>query len=204
MIYIASMNLRGARAPRPDCVVTINVTSAQGKDHPNRRDFSPMTPVKGGYHGYYNFEAAWQSGKRFQDIPDHHVKSFWKNVKEPKRRYPGSKGKKVLRASFDWCFPNEEMDYVTSRKRVYVPFYHDLMKDTEMAQYWKEQARNGTDIVIYDFDGPRLEDGGVTCTEVTVELLREKINDTRFPFGHGYVVAAYLAGIDVNEFVINS
>ena len=30
---------------------------------------------------------------------------------------------------------------------------------------------------------------------VTPEMLRERINDVRFPFGHGYVVAAMAAGI---------
>ena len=49
------------------------------------------------------------------------------------------------------------------------------------------------DIVVYDFDGPRNPDG---CDEVSVDLLREKIEDTRFPFGHGYIVAGLLAGIE--------
>ena len=58
--------------------------------------------------------------------------------------------------------------------------------------------RNGEDVVIYDFDGPR---GSVTCIEVTLVSLIEKIEDGRFPFGHGYVVAAYLADIPIEEFI---
>ena len=34
--------------------------------------------------------------------------------------------------------------------------------------------------------------------EVTLELLRRKIEDTRFPFGHGYVVAGLLAGVRIS------
>jgi len=37
---------------------------------------------------------------------------------------PGSKNKKVLYALFN----KEKMDYVTSRKKVYMPRYHELMK----------------------------------------------------------------------------
>jgi hypothetical protein len=38
------------------------------------------------------------------------------------------------------------------------------------------------------------------CLEVTQEMLMEKINDTRFPFGHGYVVAAWLAGLEPKDY----
>ena len=57
------------------------------------------------------------------------------------------------------------------------------------------------DVVVYDFDGPRADDGAPECRELTLDLLREKINDMRFPFGHGYVVAALLAGVPPSEYV---
>ena len=79
------------------------------------------------------------------------------------------------------------------------------MKDSEMAAYWNAQLDKGTDLVIMDFDGPRIpnqnKDEQVTCVEVTQELLREKINDPTFPFGHGYVVAAHLAGIEPSQYI---
>ena len=59
----------------------------------------------------------------------------------------------------------------------------------------------GENLIVYDFDGPRTKDGTVTCLEVTPELLKEKIEDTRFPFGHGYVVAASIAGISTNIYM---
>ena len=200
-VYIASMNMRGAWAPKPAANLTvINVTSAQGTANKNRRDFSPMT--ESNYLGtdgvsYYNFEAFWQSGKIYEDIPEAKTKAYWRAVKEPKRRYPGSKLKKVLHAKWE----NEEMDWVTSRKKVYVPLYHEYMKDKEQALFWKEQVKKGVDVILYDFDGPRLPTGEPTSALVTKELLQEKINDTRFPFGHGYIVAAYLAGIEQEEFI---
>ena len=56
-------------------------------------------------------------------------------------------------------------------------------------------------ITIYDFDGPRLSDGSVTCQKVTLKLLREKLNDSKFPFGHGYVIAAALAGFTPQDYL---
>ena len=78
-----------------------------------------MTEIVNGYKGYWNFESYWQSGKVFEDIPEAIVKNYWKQLKEPKRRYPKSKDKKVLYAVFEGN--PEKMDYITSRKKVYVP-----------------------------------------------------------------------------------
>jgi hypothetical protein len=75
------------------------------------------------------------------------------------------------------------------------------MKEKEMALQWKEKVKKGKDVVVFDFDGPREKDGSVTCVEVTLELLKEKINDTHFPFGHGYVVASFVKGIELSEFI---
>lgn len=189
-VYIASMNMRGKWAEKPENTVIINVTSMQAKDSKNRRDFSPMTATN--YRGFYNFEAFWQSGKVYKDIPVEKYKSFWKNIKEPKRRYPGSKGKKVLYSKWD----DEKLDYIESRKKVYIPLYYEMIKDREMTLYWKKIVEEGQDVIIYDFDGPRLDDGSVTYHEVTLDFVKEKVNDPKFPFGHGYIVASIFAGIN--------
>jgi hypothetical protein len=199
-VYIGSMNMRGIRAVPPQGAIIVNVTSAQSKQSKNRRDFSPMTFLPTLYKGYGNFEAYWQSGKVFEEIKTSDVKKFWKNVNPetgPKRRYPGSKGKRVLYAKFN----GEQMDYIQSRKKVYVPEYYELMKNTEMALYWKNELKKGTDIVVYDFDGPRTVDGEVQCVELTLGLLQEKIHDTSFPFGHGYVVAGFIKDIEPDKYI---
>jgi len=207
-VYVASMNLRGKHAVcENDAAIKVNVTSVQvktGMSGKNRRDFSPMT-FKGGYDDgcgniFGNFEAFWQSLKVIEGVQREKIVAFWKRVNEEdgaKRRFPGSKGKKVLHALYN----GEEMDYITSRKKVYVPHYLDIMKGTEMAMYWKSQVEEGKDVVIFDFDGPRLDDGDVSCIEVTGELLTKKINDVRFPFGHGYIVGAWIKGITMNKFI---
>ena len=66
-----------------------------------------------------------------------------------------------------------------------------------MAQFWKKEVELGKDIVVYDFDGPRLEGGKVTCEEVTPAFVREKIKDPTFPFGHGYIYGNVLSMVIV-------
>lgn len=193
-VYIASMNLRGRRAIAPEGASVLNVTSAQRKASSERRDFSPMTHKDGGYKGYWNFEAYWQSGKVFDGIPRSESLTWWKNVTEPKRRFPKAKGKHVLYAIFD-DVSSEPMDYVTSRKRVYVPQYYSYMKDSESAHAWKKKVSSGRDVIVYDFDGPRTSNGDVDVEEVTRELIFKKLHETQSPFGHGYIVAAHLTGL---------
>jgi hypothetical protein len=200
-VYLASMNLRGTRAVKLDATsLNLNVTSAQAKLNLDRRDFSPMTPIEGGYYGYWNFESRWQSGKIFEGIDEKVSKTWWKAQLQPKRRFPKGKGKTVLCARFEGYEEKGDMDYVTARKNVYVKEYYNMIKDRERTLYWKKLLDEGKNITIYDFDGPRNEDKSVSCLELSEDLLREKVNDLQFPFGHCYVVACVLAGIDISVF----
>jgi hypothetical protein len=199
-IYIASMNMRGKWAePILENSIKINVTSAQAKKSRNRISFSPMTEIVDGYKGYWNFESYWQSGKVYENIPIEKTKKWWLELKEPRRRFPNSKGKHVLYALFDGN--DEKMDYITSRKKIYIPEYYELIKNKEMIAYWKKMLNDGHNLVVYDFDGPRTKEGSVICMELTTELLIDKINDTQFPFGHGYIVAGCIAGINPNMYI---
>lgn len=199
-VYVASKKFRGPHAtPLDPRAVKVDVTSAQATASANRRDFSPMTPNQDGYRGFWNFESFWQSGKVFEGLDHRTSKLWWIQQKAPKRRYPNSKGKKVLYAKWDHTRP---LGYVESRKQVYVPEYSAMIADREMLKYWKDQVARGVNVTIYDFDGPKLPDGSITCCELTKELLQEKINDETHPFGHGYIVAAMIAGINVDEYIM--
>jgi hypothetical protein len=198
-VYIASMNLRGARAVKIDSEsLNLNVTSAQAKLSLDRRDFSPMTPIEGGYYGYWNFESRWQSGKIFEGIDEKVSKAWWKAQDTPKRKYPKGKGKKILCARFEGYEDRGDMDYITSRKDVYCNEYYELIKDRERVLFWRKLLDEGNSITIYDFDGPRNEDKSVTCLELTDEMLKDKIRDVRVPFGHGYIVGMVLCGMSLN------
>lgn len=191
-VYIASMNMRGKWAELDEECHKVNVTSMQAKYHINRINFSPMTSITKKYKDFYCFENYWQSGKRYLngDSPDKIV-NWWKSQNRGRRRYPGSKDKKVIYAEWPGTGP---LDYISSRKQIYVPEYYDLIKDKPVLQWKIDMLDQGTNIAVYDFDGPRLDDKSPTSQLVTLDLLQEKINDTRFPFGHGYIVAGAIAG----------
>ena len=161
-----------------------------------------MTAIKGGYKGYHCFENYWQSGKRYENMNDDdtdYLINWWKNQKKGYRKYPYSKGKKVIHAVFpDYDNP---LDYISSRKLIYVPEYYELIKDAKTLNKLKENLKLGINYVIYDFDGPRLNDGKVNIMEVNISNLKEKINDPKFPFGHGYVVAAALLDISPKDYI---
>ena len=218
-VFVASKILRGPRAAPPEGydIRNVDVTSAQAKNSVNRNTFSPMNgipytdPDEGTFAA--GFESYWQSLKVIQGLCHPERKQYWKAIDKPKRRDPKMKimqngrvaGYKAVLHAKHKRFPNRELDYVESRKTVYVPDYYNLIKNTprflelkEMVHSWGDPTRA---IVVYDFDGPKTADGGVTCERVTVEMLRERINDVTHPFGHGYVVAAGLAGILPEEYV---
>ncbi len=81
-----------------------------------------------------------------------------------------------------------------------MPEYRNLIQGREMLQFYKDQLDEGRDITIFDFDGPRTPEGEVSCVKLSEDLLIEKINDTRYPFGHGYVIASILAGIPIERY----
>jgi len=156
-----------------------------------------MTPKP--YRGFGCFEHYWQAGKEFEGVDFDKSVAWWKKQTRPRRRYPNSRGKRVLHARFP---DHPPLDYVASRKRVYVPEYHAMMTATESFAVFRQLVRTeGPPLVISDFDGPRTPDGSPVCLEATQALLREKINDVAFPFGHGYVVAAAVQGIEPEAYV---
>lgn len=200
-LYIASMDMRGKWAEKPhDNVLVVNVTSAQSKTSKNRLTFSPMTPVEGGYKGtYLCFENWWQHLKWYEGDTDESFEKrneWWKSQTSPKRRYPGSKGKKVLYA---WD-GQHKYDYVSSRRKLYAPNYIELIKNRPLVSELRDKLKKGIDIVLYDFDGPRDPQTGVPlCKEVTPSLIKEKFNDTNFPWGHGYVISILLLGLTIDD-----
>ena len=201
-VYVASMKMRGKWAERTENSTVVNVTSMQRKSSQFRKDFSPMSEIKGGYKGFYCFENYWQAGKVFDHLSDEKgiekYVGWWKNLEQGKRRYPKSKDKKVLHSDYD----GKKRDYIDSRKEIYVSEYYELIKNSESLKKCKRMLKEGKTLVVYDLDGRKKEDGDNDCLLVAEGLLREKINDPTFPFGHGYVVAGAIFGIIPEDYVV--
>ena len=197
-IYIASFKLRGEWAPLPRGTTRVNVTTCQRKAHPYRRDFSPMHPRE--HKGYYCFENYWQAGKVFEGLDRKKQQAWWKKLQKCKRTYAGPGKDKAKRVLYSIYPDGKQRGYIDSRKEVYVPEYYKIINKTESFNDLVERVNSGESFTIYDLDGPKKADGSPDVKKVSIELLREKINDARFPFGHGYVVAASVLGILPKEY----
>ena len=152
-VYVASMIMRGDWYDVSNIknVIKVNVTSAQRHERIDKKTFSPMIMPEGGYKGYRNFEAYWQAGKVHEGIPHEETKQWWKEIKVNKRRYPGNH--RVLYATYD--DDNKQLGYIDARKKVYVPEYYNLVKDSKRIRELQSLVESGKNVVVYDFDGPR-------------------------------------------------
>ena len=218
-VYVGARNVKKPgpqRAPYPANAILVDVTSCQAKDNPNRLAFSPMHIHEGEMYtdpfGYKwsCFENAWQSGKvwkteKGKEVPHDLTLKKWQRrpIYKAHRKlsafYPKARKWTVVTSLFPED-PGHRFGYVESRKRVYVPRYAAFVRNRPHARQTLEGLQElvrdqDRPIVIFDLDGPRDAAGRPECQRLTVELLRERIEDVRVPFGHGYVVAAMAAGI---------
>ena len=74
--------------------------------------------------------------------------------------------------------------------------YAGLVKTQPAFRELKQLVDKGGKYQILDLDGPTDQPSHL----VTVDLLKQKINDTTSPFGHGYVLAGLLCGIEPPEY----
>lgn len=103
------------------------------------------------------------------------------------------------------------LNYVESRRRIYLPVYARLLKQHPMFRALQARLRKGENLLIVEVDGPHYEfldyykqeydvpDDFITpdqTTEATEFNLRVFLNDTANPFGHGFALAATLLGKD--------
>lgn len=93
------------------------------------------------------------------------------------------------------------MDYVAARKAIYCDFYVQHAQQHPSFLALKQRLEDGENLMIVEIDGPDYEltfepytriskkSPGLIMDEETTKML---LNDTRKPFGHGYVIAALL------------
>lgn len=182
-------------------VLLLNVTSQSIR---YRETFSPMyIPNNHIYKDtFYCFENWYQSGKVLEGISREERLKWWKDQKKGYRKFPKTDFKlnPVLYCLWEQ-FGDKKLNYIESRKLAYVPEYWNLIKDKSEFLKLKSFVNNGLNIIIIDQDGPYSEDGSPDILEVNLEILVEKINDIKKPFGHGYIVAAGLLDIDHNLYI---
>lgn len=98
------------------------------------------------------------------------------------------------------------LNYVESRKKVYVPVYCNLAKQDDKFTKLKEMLAERTNLLICEVDGPHQEDMPYYKEKYNIKndfivsntmLVNKKniqimVNDTKRPFGHGYCLALAL------------
>lgn len=104
----------------------------------------------------------------------------------------------------------EHLNYIESRKRIYLPVYIDLVKDQQQFTELKERLERGENLLIIEVDGPHqesldhykkfykvdddfIDQDTILVTKKNMEIL---LNDPKHPFGHGYCLGMALLGIE--------
>lgn len=101
--------------------------------------------------------------------------------------------------------------YVEGRKLLYIPVYADLVRAHPMFLDLKKRLEDGENLLIVEVDGPHWESMDYYKTKYgvaddfidsdhTIPISRDRIDilleDEKHPFGHGYVLAMTLLGVD--------
>ncbi|CAH6419934.1 Hypothetical protein HVR_LOCUS996 [uncultured virus] len=130
-----------------------------------------------------------------------------KNNKEPVRNPVGWSHLKNCLFALEKDEPlsesNPKLDYIESRKRIYLPIY--MRAVVKEPSFWELRNRrlNGENLLIIEVDGPHqeslnyykdkynvgddfIEKDSVEATESNLAIL---LNDPKHPFGHGYCLA---------------
>jgi len=105
----------------------------------------------------------------------------------------------------------EKLDYISARKKFYLPVYTRLVQNEPQFLELKDRLKRGENLLILEVDGPHQEsldyyrkkysvkpnfiiNSTMICSE---ENLRIMLNDPKHPFGHGYCLAAALQDLDI-------
>lgn len=228
-VYVGKKSQRGV-TNSTDPIITgvknINATSGSMNkiNSHSAKQFSPMYlgPVVEkdifGIDGLTakNFENYWQRSKIFKELghidEEGVITEKWYKFrdegynKEKGERHPkGTKSKEIkytrngknyykYYTAVSSCYMNNVLGYIESRKLIYAPIYAWLVVQTPAFIELKKQVDAGLKVQILDFD---VLPGS---HKVTLEFLKERINDPSVSFGHGYVVSGLLAGILPEEY----
>ena len=161
------------------------------------------------------FENYWQYSKVFPGMKNSHLNSQkevtdewfeWrlKGFQKTKGdRHPA--GTKTdggyLKADFalfgDASTGLKKMNYIQSRKHVYVPLYYKLLVETPAFKELKGEVEKGKKFQILDFDAPD------ETRFITPAFLKWAVNQPLpfgKPFGHGYVLAGALLDIEPAQY----
>lgn len=184
----------GPRTPK-ELYKDYRVINTTSRSETRSKELSPffVGPVK--LYGSYtsiNVENGWQFSKTYIGYGDANgpFPSYFKWAQKGwnssyAQRYPMGKDSAPPLYSY-WEFDGkpELLDYISAKKRVYVPLYANAVKETEAFSILKKLYETNIKIAMWDFDAYLHEEKNMTLTDVA--------NSTKLKFGHAFVLYALL------------
>lgn len=167
----------------------INTTSHSPQDW--SRELSPfyLGPVYL-YDGHIaeNVENGWQYCKVYKkhvDVDSNPTNEYWSWANEgwsntKAIRYPMGKGAVPEYSLWD----NDKFGYIEARKKIYAPLYSKAVAKTNAFKKLRNMYKEGTDIILWDFDG--------YDHYILNMSLNDVINEPKKPMGHAFVLAMML------------
>ncbi|AYV84391.1 MAG: hypothetical protein Hyperionvirus24_13 [Hyperionvirus sp.] len=177
-------------------------------------------PYSKEYYSRYDKKVIWEYPKELHYSDNKLTDGYWRWRKEGMEnkyhvRYPVGFGNRhkclfAIKENDDGTFSGP-LNYVEGRKQIYIPVYCKLVKGHPKFMDLKKRLEKGENLLIIEVDGPHGECLGYyrenynvgedfivgNTMLATPENVRIMLNDTRFPFGHGYTLAMALLGGDV-------
>ena len=100
----------------------------------------------------------------------------------------------------------KSLDYIESRKEIYLPLYTELVQKEKQFLELVERLKNGENLLIIEVDGPHeesleyyrdkydvpkdfIQNFTMLATRENIDIM---LNDPKHPFGHGYCLALAL------------
>lgn len=128
------------------------------------------------------------------------------NAKYPIRYPVGMKHRHECICSYKDDNFSKPLNYIQSRKRIYVPLYMELVKPKKQFEHLKNLLKSGINLLIIEVDGPHeesmeyykkkyhVDDTWISNDTINIDEKNMKImlNDTKHPFGHGYCLGMAL------------
>ena len=93
-------------------------------------------------------------------------------------------------------YMGDKMPYKEARKRMYMPWYEETVKETAAYKDLKARHMSGQNLLLLEFDGlDRFNED--ENRDLTRDMLIRLLDDDSRPFGHGLVLACCLLDMPV-------
>lgn len=181
----------GPRDQAPPGALVVNTTSRSSDFGFAFSPFLNQGTVAVGDLFSHNVENLWQFSKVYEEHAndeDAYAYFAWRDrgfADRRAHRYPMGKGRKPLYSVLN----GERLDYVTARKRIYVPAYRQKLREfcTRQLETLVDML-TVTDVALWDFDGYLTDDDFDTV-----------LNSSDRKMGHAFIIQRMVAKMRENE-----